>query len=134
MRQQLAFVVRGPASIDIAITAGRLERWANPFLQRLGRLNIVMPIDQGRRSAWHRRRFGIHQRMPGRGNHFGRKPHVAKLIGHPVGRMVHVVLAVGVGTDARNPQELAQLLLESRSMSVQVLVDLRHGNDPWLES
>ena len=43
---------------------------------------------------------------------------------------MHVVAAVRVGADARNPQEFAQFFLEPCGVGIQVLVDGGHGNSP----
>ena len=42
------------------------------------------------------------------GNDLGRQVQAAELIGHPLGRPVHVVAVFRVGADAGNPQKLAQ--------------------------
>src|ERR1700732_1628709 len=47
----LALVVAYTACIETAIANGRLKRWRNPFLKRVGWLDIVMPIKQNGWSA-----------------------------------------------------------------------------------
>src|ERR1022692_2492252 len=42
----LAFIVRGAASIDVAVAHGRLEGRAVPFFQRIGRLHVVVAVAQ----------------------------------------------------------------------------------------
>ena len=73
MREQLAFVVGGAAGVEVAVAAGRLERGGGPLFQRLGRLHVVMAVDQGRRGAGHGRRLGVDQRMARGRDHFGRQ-------------------------------------------------------------
>ena len=126
MGKHLTFVVGGAAGVEIAVAAGRLEGGGDPLFQRFGRLHVVMAVDQRRRGARHGRRLGIHQRMPGRGNHFGREPQVAKLVGHPVGRSLHVAATSRIGADAGNSQQFAQFVLEPGGMSLQILVDSGH--------
>ena len=50
--------------------------------------------------------------MARRRDDLGGEPHPAELVGDPIGRPVHVVAAVRIGADARNPKELAQFVLE----------------------
>ena len=128
--EHLALVVGGAAGVEVAVAAGRLERGGDPLFQRIGRLHVVMAVDQGRRGTGHGRRLGIDQRMPGRGDHLGGEPHAAELVGHPVGRPVHVVPVVRIGADAGNPQKLAQFLLEPCGVGIQILVDGGHGRLP----
>ena len=70
VREHLAFVVGRAAGVDVAVADGRLERRADPFVERLGRLHVVVAIDEHDRLAGHRRRLGIDERMAGGGNRF----------------------------------------------------------------
>jgi hypothetical protein len=54
--------------------------------------------------------------MAGGRDNFGGKTHPAKLIGDPIGRPMHVVAAAWIGTDAWNPQKLAQFVLKPCGM------------------
>ncbi len=45
-RDELALVVAGPARIKIAVANRRLERRRLPQIQRLGRLHVVVVVDQ----------------------------------------------------------------------------------------
>ena len=125
--EHLAFVVGGPPGVEVAVAAAWLEGGGDPFFQRIGRLHVVVAVDQGRRGVRHGRRLGVHQRMPRRRDHLGGKPEAAELVGHPLRRPVHVVAAGRVGADAGNPQEFAQFLLEPGGMRLDVLVDGGHG-------
>ncbi len=129
VREHLAFVVRRAAGIEFAVATGRLEGGGSPLFHRIGRLHVVMAVDQGRRGAGHRGRLGVDQRMARRRDHLGGKPKFSKLIGHPIGGSVHVVAMVRVGADARNAEKFAQFLLESCSVGIQILVDSGHGNN-----
>ena len=70
------------------------------------------------------------------GNDLRRKTQATELVGHPLGGPVHVVAVGGVGTDAGNTEELAQLFLEPGGVDFQVLVDGGHGFSPgsWLDN
>ena len=47
----LALVVAGAAGIDVVAANFRLERRRLPFVQRIGRLHVVMAVEQDRRLA-----------------------------------------------------------------------------------
>ena len=49
--EELAFVVGGAAGVEIAVADDGLKRRRDPFLQRIGRLDVVMAIEQQRRFA-----------------------------------------------------------------------------------
>jgi hypothetical protein len=70
--------------------------------------------------------------MTGRGDDFRRKPQAGELLGHPLGRKLHVAAMGRFGTDARDAEELAEFLLESRGLGHEVSVDRGvdsgHGN------
>ena len=123
MREHLAFVVGGAAGVDVAVAPRRFERRRNPLFQRVGRLDIVVTVHQSGRRAGHGRRLGIDQRVAFRGNHFHGKAQSAQMVGHPAGGLGHVGLVLRIGTDAGNPQELAQVVFKPRGMLGQVIVD-----------
>src|SRR5262249_30879421 len=70
VRQHLTFVVRRAAGIDISIAHGRFERRADPFVERLGRLNIVVTVAQDDGFAWNRWRFRVYEWMAFGRNYF----------------------------------------------------------------
>ena len=55
MGQHLAFIVRCSTRVEIAIPFVGFEGRADPFIQWIGGLNVVVPIDQSYRRAWYRR-------------------------------------------------------------------------------
>ena len=61
--EHLALVVRGAAGVQPAVAHGGLERRAGPLLERVGRLHVVVAVDQQRRPAGHVRALGPHHRM-----------------------------------------------------------------------
>ena len=83
VREHLAFVVGRAAGVDVAVADGRLERRADPFVERLGRLHVVVAVDQGDRFAGHRRRLGVDQRVAGRGDQFGRQAQICRIAWRP---------------------------------------------------
>src|SRR5690348_14206503 len=66
MHQNLAFVVYGPASVQLAIADSRLEGRRLPQLDRVHRLHVEMAIDDHRRRARPLKPLGIRGRMAAR--------------------------------------------------------------------
>ncbi len=48
VREHLAFVVGRAAGVDVAVADGRLERRADPLVERLGRLHVVVAVRRAR--------------------------------------------------------------------------------------
>ena len=59
----LALVVGRAARVDVAVAHGRLEGRRDPFIQRIGRLHVVMPVAQHGRLAGRVQPVGVDQRM-----------------------------------------------------------------------
>ena len=85
MREHLPFVVGRAAGVDVAVADGRLERRADPFVQRIGRLHVVVAVDQHDRLAGDGGGFGVNQRMAGRGDRFGLEAERSELRSDPLG-------------------------------------------------
>ena len=49
--EHLSFVVTRASPVDVVSTDDGLEGWRAPFLERFGRLDIVVTIDENRRTA-----------------------------------------------------------------------------------
>ena len=126
VREHLAFVVGGAAGVDVAVAAHGLERRRRPLLQRIGRLNVVMPVDQRRRGPGDVRRLAVDQRMAAGGNHLVAETELVELVGHPGCRPLHVRLPLRVGADAGDPQEFAQFFFKPRRFRDQIFVDCGH--------
>ncbi len=78
-----------------------------------------MAVNQHRRRAGHRRRLGVHQRMPGRFDQFGFQPQRFKLLEHPFARAAHVGFVLAVGADAGDAQQIAQFVFKSLRICVR---------------
>ena len=65
MSEHLPLVVAGAAGVDIAIAHGRFERRADPLIQWVGRLHVVMAVNQCHRRIGYRRRLGVDDRKAG---------------------------------------------------------------------
>ncbi len=60
----LAFVVGRPARVDVVVADVGLKRRRLPFVQRIGRLHVIMPVEQHDGLAWSAQPFGVHQGIP----------------------------------------------------------------------
>src|SRR5207237_273083 len=58
------FVVYGTAGVDIVVALSRLKRRRQPFVKRIGRLNVIMRVHQNRRLACGVQPVGVDQGMP----------------------------------------------------------------------
>src|SRR2546430_16531161 len=56
-------VVGGAAGEQLAIAHRRLERRRGPLVQRVGRLDVIMPVDEQRRRSGHLGPHTPHHRM-----------------------------------------------------------------------
>ena len=60
----LAFIVGRPTRVDIIVANVGLKRRRFPFVQRIGRLHVVMPVEQHGGLARRAQPFGVDQRIP----------------------------------------------------------------------
>src|SRR5688500_2627258 len=51
VEEELAFIIDRAARIDLSAAHCRLEWWRCPMIQRLGRLNIVVMVDENGRGS-----------------------------------------------------------------------------------
>ncbi len=63
LRPHLALVVHRAAGVDVAVAFGGLEGRREPLVQRIGRLHVVVPINQHRGLARGVQPVGIDQRV-----------------------------------------------------------------------
>ena len=66
MGHDLSLVVRRAARVNSTVANRRLKRRRRPFLQRFGRLHIVVPVNQNRRPCRIVPRLGDNRRMTSR--------------------------------------------------------------------
>jgi hypothetical protein len=104
-------LVVGRAAADQAVALfGRLERRVAPFVERVGRLHVVVAVEQHRglvRAGPHP--LGIDQRVPGGGDLLGGESGRLHLGHQPVGAAVHILPVGRVGRDRRDPEVLLEL-------------------------
>ena len=108
--EHLAFVVGGAAGEHPAVANGRFERRRAPLVERIGRLHVVVAVDEERGRAGHFRAHAPHDRM-----RFARDElHLAaaeasELAGHPFRRRPAIGVVRGEGRDRGDAEEGAEL-------------------------
>src|SRR5690348_4582981 len=130
MDLHLALMVRGAASIEIAVAHGGLEGGRSPQLQRLGGLHVVVPIEKDGGLAGRPERFAINHRMHFRRNDLDAvQAHAPQSVRNPLCRALDVRLVVGLRAHAGNPQKLVKIgkMLVVLSLYVLVQVHLPSG-------
>ena len=108
LHPELPLVVGDPPRMEpLAPDLGR-ERVALPELERVRRLDVVVPVHEHRgRIGWPRH---LADDEPSSLTHLGSPAEPSHLAGNPLGCPRHVPGACGVGTDARNREEVAELV------------------------
>ena len=128
VEQHLALVVGGAPGQQQAVALGGLERRAVPLLQRLDRLDVVVPVDQDDRGA----RVGGGPlgedggqpvRAVSQTSATG-KPMCTQVHGEPFGAEPHVAVPLGVGGDRRDRQPLLQVVDELARVGLDVRADI----------
>ena len=124
IRACLALVVGGAPGQQQAVPLGGLERRALPFLQRLDRLHVVVPVHQDPRGTGiGGRPLGEHRGQPaGRGlPRLGdREAYGAQVRRKPLGAAPHVAVPRRVGGDRRDGQPLLQVIDELAGVGLDV--------------
>ena len=127
---ELAFVVLRAARDDhlaVALVGGdaRLERRRLPQLQRIGRLHVVVAVEQHvRRALWRALVVADHHGVPRRRHHLGIEADVLELARAPIGRLAALRLVFGIGGDAGNADQLEQPLERLLLRGIEFLQDL----------
>jgi hypothetical protein len=122
LHPELAFVVDGAASVDIAVALGRLEWRADPLVERVGRLDIVMCVAESRGLAGGVKPVGVNQRMPRSGNDLDiLKPNALEIRSDKFGRSTDVALVILQGADAGDAQQILKLVEEARLILLGVV-------------
>jgi len=124
VEEHLALVVGGAPREQAAVALGRFERRALPLLQRLGRLDVVVPVKQDAR------RIGV---IGGPLGEQGGQPvragfpdlgdweaPGAQMPGEPFGAAPHVCSVSRIGRDRRDGQPLLQVIDELAGVGVYV--------------
>src|SRR5882724_2286502 len=129
MGQMLAFIVAGSAPEQRTSIDAWLKGRGLPKLKRLGRLDIVMPVNQKMRSR--RRAFAKgprqHNRIAlGRGEPRLQADGLAMLM-NPRRTRCQVVLMLRLSRDTRKPHVIAQLPNKPVLVLFEIVQDFLHG-------
>src|SRR5687768_16342725 len=100
VEEELSFVVHGPTREDFSVANRRLEWRRMPEIERLGRLYVVVAVDEHRRCPRRAAPLADDDRVAGRLMHTRLEAHSAHRIGHPVRRARGVGGVLGTRTDA----------------------------------
>src|SRR5579864_7289362 len=107
----LSLVVRRSTGVDVVVADVWLKRRRFPFVQWIGRLHIIMPIQKDSRLSWRTQPFGVDQRIPLALDQLRLlQTSLFQLAAHELGRFLDVRLVLGKGADTRNAQEGFQAL------------------------
>ena len=108
---ELAFIVDGAARIDVVVALGRLKRRAVPFIQRIGRLDIVVRIQSTVGLPRAREPVGINQRMSlGRDDLDIFHADAPQFVGHKIGGFLDVGLVFFESADAGNAEKIFEFV------------------------
>ena len=131
MGEHLPLVVGRPPGDDVAADDRRLERGGGPGLERLGRLDVVVSIDEDGRPAGDLERLGVDQGVAVGLDQAGvGQAHRPEVVDEELGGPTGVGVVVGLGGDAGNPQERLELLLEPASVGLEVRVHPIDRHEP----
>ena len=113
-REELALVVGNAARVVPAVALGELERRRVPEVERRRRLDVVVPVDHHGRgiaaAVRVRPDLADDQLALPVADELGLSTGALDEVAHPFRRAAHVGLVRRVGADARNRDELAQLV------------------------
>ena len=102
VHEQLALVVAGAARVDALVLVARLERRSDPLVERVGRLDVVVAVDEHGRRVRPRHcshsavTIGWCARLVHRG---ALDADARQLVGDPLRRAPHLAGALRVGAD-----------------------------------
>ena len=106
---ELSLVVGGTPGVQPPVPDRSDERRRGPELERLGWLDVVVPIDQyRRRAAPGAAPLRQHDRMTWRSVTLGHEPDALQLRREPVGTPRHIRSVLGLGADTWHRQERVQ--------------------------
>ena len=106
----LALVVGGTTSKEVAVSNGGFERGRSPEIERLGRLHVIVAVKEDGGFARSFQRFRIDEWVEIRGYDLNRfKSGGAQVIGHPARTSFDVRLVLALSADARDSQEFTKL-------------------------
>jgi hypothetical protein len=109
VQEELPLVVHRAARVDAPVAHGGLERGRVPQLERLGRLHVVVAVDEQRRRARRPAPLAEHDRVPGVSWTSASRPARAERVAQPLGAAARVGVVLGARAHARDAEEVEQL-------------------------
>src|SRR5438477_909349 len=106
-----SLVVGYPAPVETPVAQLRAERIAQPALEGIGRLHVVMAVDEDRRRFRRAEPLAVDDRVPRRRDRADFDgAGLAQLRGDPVRCACHVVTMPRIGADTRDAREFDELV------------------------
>jgi hypothetical protein len=132
LHPELAFVVDGAAGIDVLVTFGGLEGRRNPFIERLGRLDVVVGIAEGGGLAFGVEPIAIDQWVAlGLDDLDILEANAVEFVGDELGSLANVVPMFFFGADAGNAKEIFEFF-EEPGLIVASVFDCCRGHERTL--
>ena len=121
MCERLSFIVGRPSAIDVLAAHGGLEWRRVPGLHRIGRLHVIVTVDEHGRTSASMPPIGVNDRMAG-GRH---DPHLieagaAQVRGEPFGTVADILRMFGLRAYGREANELFSFGHEPCALSSRV--------------
>ena len=116
VEEELAFVVDRAARKDLSVADRRLERRAVPEIERLGGLHVVVAVDENRLARPRRARATRRRRSDGPSSDgpWPSRPTLRSESRDPLGGARRVGVVLGARADARNAEEVEELVARAR--------------------
>ena len=128
VHEHLALVVSRSSRVDLAVPDGCLERRRRPQLERVHGLNIVVTVEQDRRSARRFKPIAVDHRIAGRLDETHvletDTPHFSRA---PFGAPAHVGCVLWQRRNTWNREQRLQLVEVAIAIEVDEIDDLVHG-------
>src|SRR5437899_9762335 len=105
VRKDLSLVVRCASRENVAVLQNRLERRRIPQLQWIGRLHVIMSVDQNCAASGLMFVARPNNRMPTRWDELRLQADAREFFHQPTCALLKLLLVLIVGRDTRKPQE-----------------------------
>src|SRR5438552_15866547 len=109
VRKNLTFVVGRTAGKDISVLQNRIEWRRIPQLQRIGRLHVVMSVNQNRAPPFPMLVAGPNDRVPRGWNQFRLQSNTGQFLDQPVGAFAYSLRIIIVRGNAWKPQKRIEI-------------------------
>jgi hypothetical protein len=120
----LTFVIGGTAGVKVTVADYGLKWGGFPEIERIGRLDVVMPVTENRWLAGSVHPIRVDERMALGFDHLNVfEPGGTKVIGNESSRPAYVFPMLRERRNARNPQESEQLVKKSLLVRLDVCRD-----------